>query len=181
MRTARAFFVAPDNGLLSYVLADDPPLMSVALSNPRFQRQPVSHTFHGRDLFAPAAAHLARGLPLDGLGDRVDGLLTFPVPSPVSRPDGDLLGHVLHVDRFGNLVLDVRAGDWKAAPGETVVEIAGRRIRGLSRTYADASPGELLACVGSTRDHLEIAIREGSAADFLGVSVGETVTIHHNT
>jgi S-adenosylmethionine hydrolase len=181
VRTEReSFFVAPDNGVLSHVLADDPPVMAVTLDNPRFHRQPVSRTFHGRDIFAPAAAHLARGLSLESLGDPIADLVVFPVPAPVPGPDGSLQGHVLHVDRFGNLVLDVRAEDLGAAAG-VVVEVAGRRIVGLSWTYADALPGELLTYVGSTRGHLEVAICEGNAAETLGVSVGEVVALYRET
>jgi S-adenosylmethionine hydrolase len=181
VRTEKAFFVAPDNGVLGQVLAGDPPAMAVVLNNPRFHEPSVSRTFHGRDVFAPAAAHLARGLPLADMGDPLADLVTFPVPVPVPAPDGGLQGHVLHVDRFGNLVLDVRAEDLGAAAGELVIEVAGRRIIGLSRTYADAAPGELLAYVGSTRNHLEVAIREGNAVDYLGVAVGEVVTLRHET
>lgn len=180
VRTDQAHFVAPDNGVLSHVLAvaQDPPAMAVVLNNPHFHRQPVSRTFHGRDIFAPAAAHLARGLPLENLGDPIADLVTFPVPAPLPRPGGGWQGHVLHIDRFGNLILDVREEDLGAAD-RVVIEVAGRRITGLSRTYAEAAPGELLAYVGSTRGHLEVALREGNAAESLGLAVGDGVALYY--
>jgi S-adenosylmethionine hydrolase len=176
-----ALFVAPDTGVLSYVLAaaHDPPALAVVLNDPHFHRQPVSRTFHGRDIFAPAAAHLARGLPLESLGDPIADLVTFPVPAPLPRPGGGWQGHVLHIDRFGNLILDVREEDLGAAAEGVVVEVAGRRIVGLARAYAEAAPGELLAYVGSTRGHLEVAIREGNAAESLGLAVGDGVALYY--
>ncbi|HKB49078.1 MAG TPA: SAM-dependent chlorinase/fluorinase, partial [Ktedonobacterales bacterium] len=99
------FFVGPDNGLFSYVLAAAPPDEAVALDVPRFHLPDPSATFHGRDIFAPCAAHLARGIPLGKLGSAiaVASLVTFALPRPVWQEDM-LHGHVLHVDRFGNLI-----------------------------------------------------------------------------
>ena len=107
-------FVAPDNGLLSadklrpYVLAQEPLHMAVELTNPRFHRRPVSNTFHGRDIFAPAAAHVARGVSLAELGTPIDQLVTWPLPRPEGRSEGSLVGHILHIDHFGNCITDLR-------------------------------------------------------------------------
>ncbi len=178
VRTAQGTFVAPDNGLLSYVLASANVEEAVSLTQPAYRLPHVSATFHGRDIFAPAAAHLANGVPLAELGPRAINLVRLPLPQPESTPQGDLVAHVMHVDRFGNLILDVTAGD---LPDQVTFELAGRKIERLSHTFADVTPGELVAYVGSTRDHVEIAVRGGDAARVLGVGIGDKVLIGFRT
>ena len=175
VRTSQGLFVAPDNGVLSYVLASTHVEEAVSLTNPDYRLPEVSTTFHGRDIFAPAAAHLARGVPLGALGPRAINLVRLPLPHPESLPQGDLIAHVMHVDRFGNLILDATARDLPHR--EVAFELAGRRIEQLSNTFADVEPGELVAYVGSTRDHLEIALRNGHAARELNMSFGDEVVI----
>jgi len=175
LRAAQACFVAPDNGVLSYVLAREGMSEAVGLTNPRYHRPTVSRTFHGRDIFAPVAAHLARGVPLAELGGPLTEVVTFPLPQPRVLPDGDVAGHVLHIDRFGNLVLDVREGDGILGKG-LVLEAAGCRIQGLGRTFSDVPAGELVAYIGSS-GHLEIALREGNAARSLGMEIGDHILL----
>jgi S-adenosylmethionine hydrolase len=174
VHTSQGTFVAPDNGVLSYVLASTNVHEAVSLTNPAYRLPQVSSTFHGRDIFAPAAAHLANGVPLTELGPRAINLVRLPVPEAEFTPGGDLIAHVLHVDHFGNLILDVTAGDLAE---EVTFELAGRRIEGLSRTFADVAPGDPVAYIGSTRDHVEIALRNGNAAQEIGVDVGDEVLI----
>jgi S-adenosylmethionine hydrolase len=174
VRTSQGTFVAPDNGVLSYVLNKADVYEAVSLTNPAYQLPHVSTTFHGRDIFAPAAAHLATGVPLEELGPRAINLVRLPVPKPEATPDGDLVAHVMHVDRFGNLILDATSDD---VDEESTLELGERRIEGLSRTFADVAHGELLAYVGSSRDHVEVAVREGNAARELGVAAGDDVLI----
>ncbi len=174
VRTSQGVFVAPDNGVLSYVLASANVDEAVSLTNPAYRLPEVSTTFHGRDIFAPAAAHLAGGVPLSELGPRAINLVRLPPPGPEFTPEGDLIAHVMHVDHFGNLILDVTAGD---LVGEVTFELAGRKIEALSSTFADVEPGELVAYVGSTRDHVEIALREGDAAREMGLGIGDEVLI----
>jgi S-adenosylmethionine hydrolase len=174
VRSSQGTFVAPDNGVLSYVLASTDIHEAFSLTNPAYQLPQVSATFHGRDIFAPAAAHLVKGVSLTELGPRAINLVRLALPEPEFTPGGDLIGHVLHIDHFGNLILDVTAGDLAE---EVTFELAGRRIEGLSRTFADVAPGGLVAYVGSTRDHVEIALRDGHAAQEIGVEVGEEVLI----
>lgn len=175
LRAAQACFVAPDNGVLSYVLAREGMKEAVSLTHSRYHRPTVSHTFHGRDIFAPVAAHLARGVPLAELGEPLAEIVTFSLPQPQVLPDGEVIGHVLHVDRFGNLILDVREGDFILGEG-LVLEVAGRHIRGLRRTFTDVPAGELVAYVGSS-GHLEIALREGNAAQSLGMERGDKILL----
>lgn len=191
LATGSATFVAPDNGLLSFVLEALSPgvwdlpspgplelrplvagLRAVVLTEERFWRRPVSQTFHGRDIFAPVAAHLAAGVPLEELGPATDRLLSFPVPRARRQADGSLAGEVLAVDRFGNLITSVREGELPPDPVE--VEIGGRTLRGLSRSYVEAQG--LLAVVGSL-GYLEVALRDGSATEALGLGVGAGVRV----
>ncbi len=153
--------VAPDNGVLTMVLEEAERWRAVALEIP-----PVaSTTFHGRDVFAPAAARLAAGAALDDLGEPVDDLVMLP-----GRGASPERGVVRTVDRFGNLVTDLPGSAWRRG---AEVEIAGRSVP-CAGTYGDVAPGELLALVGSDRT-VEIAVRDGSAAAALGVGVGTSV------
>ena len=185
-------FLAPDNGLLTHAVREAPEyeeamtgasfLQTVSmpvpagcaayrLSNEALWRKPVSDTFHGRDVFAPVAAHLSLGLPPQEVGEPVATLACLSIPHPRRRGD-EIAGHVVHVDRFGNLVTTIEGA---AIAGRDVeVAIGSRRIRGISRSYAEG--GELLAIIGSGGS-LEIAARDGSAAWSLGVGVGEPVVV----
>jgi S-adenosylmethionine hydrolase len=167
-------FVVPDNGVLSYVLASTNVEEAVSLTQAAYRLPHVSATFHGRDIFAPAAAYLANGVPLTELGPRAINLVRLPMPQPEPTPQGDLVAHVMHVDRFGNLVLDVTA---EALAGRATFELAGRKVERLSHTFADVAAGEPVAYVGSTRDHVEIGLRNGNAARVLGAGVGDEVLI----
>jgi S-adenosylmethionine hydrolase len=174
VHTSQGAFVAPDNGVLSYVLATADVWEAVSLTNPAYQMPQVTTTFHGRDIFSPAAAHLANGVPLTELGPRAINLARMTLPTPESMPEGDLVAHVMHVDHFGNLILDATAAD---LGGKATFELAGHKIEEISRTFADVAPGDLVAYVGSSRDHVEIAVRDGDAARELGVSVNDQVLI----
>jgi S-adenosylmethionine hydrolase len=142
------------------------------VANRRYFLPRVSRTFHGRDIFAPVAAHLAGGLPAHLLGPRLVAPALLPPSAPRPLADGSLLCHVAYVDRFGNLVTDALAADLPA--GDLVVEAAGRTIHGLSPSY-EAGDG-LLALVDSW-DHLEIALRGGSAAEALRLGQGDAVVV----
>ena len=176
VKTETASYVAPDNGVLGLILAQGNAHSAVHLTEPRYHLSPVSATFHGRDIFAPAAAHLACGVDLREMGEEV-GLSELAalhdLEEPVRGSGGSWLGEVVHVDRFGNLVTNLRGTH--ASDGRSI-EIAGERIRGLSRTYGDVGSGELVAYVGSS-GYLEIAVREGSAATKLGADVGDPVQV----
>jgi len=172
-------FIAPDNGLLTLVLAGAEPRRIVSVANSRFFRQPMSATFHGRDIFAPVAAHLTLGVGLDTLGPAVADPVRLENTAARRTGDGAIEGQVIHADRFGNLVTNIAEGDLDALDrprGELCVEIAGRRIRGLAASYAQAPRGALLALVGST-GLLEVSANCGSARDILKVARGERVRV----
>ncbi|MEX1254806.1 MAG: SAM-dependent chlorinase/fluorinase [Dehalococcoidia bacterium] len=181
LQTPGGRFVGPDNGVLSSALPDEgrpngdytarevellAGHRAFAITNERYLRAPVSATFHGRDVFAPAAAHLSLDVPIEDLGDPVESVLALP-PLRASRDDAGLRAQVIHIDRFGNVVLDARAED--AGPS-FAVEIAGQLVPGPVRTYAEASG--LAAVVGSA-GYLEIVLPSGNAAQALDVDLGE--------
>jgi S-adenosylmethionine hydrolase len=156
------WFVAPDNGLLSF------------LPSPRFVSLPIppdaAPTFHGRDVFAPAAAAIAAGARLEDLGSPVTDPHRSPLPAP--RHDGTaLMGQVLYVDRFGTLISNIPGPD--VEPGVRI-RVAGTDVGALRRTFGDVERGTLVALVGSGGT-VEIAVRDGSAARLLGVGVGAEV------
>jgi S-adenosylmethionine hydrolase len=182
IQTARACYVAPDNGVLDLALAQDPArkAVRVRVAGSRFVRPQVSATFHGRDVFAPVAAHLACGAALDEVGDEIPtaGLVALPRIQPQTDASGNWVGEVLHVDRFGNLITSIQypTGQYPAPNQSLSLHVGQARITGLSRTFADVEPGELVAYVGSS-GYLEIAEREGHAAGRLAVSVGAPVRV----
>jgi S-adenosyl-L-methionine hydrolase (adenosine-forming) len=158
------YLVGPDNGVLSPALFTlDARVVALPV-----ERQ-ASPTFHGRDVFAPAAAQLALGAPIDSLGDWHAEPVRLRTPQPQRQLDGSLQGEVLTIDRFGNAItnLSVRAF--------AEVEIAGQRARAV-RTYGDAQSGELVALIGSS-GFVEIAVREGSAANALRLTRGQAAIL----
>jgi S-adenosylmethionine hydrolase len=176
IETAHGWFVGPNNGLLT--LAAPAPRRAYRLEHPAFRLPVLSRTFHGRDLFAPAAAYLANGAPAAAMGPALDEARIVQLDLPaVRREAGTLRGEVIHVDRFGNLITNV-FGDYVAEPRpeECCVEIGGARITGVRRGYFEAGSGELCAVVGSA-GLLEVAVREGSATARLGLGRGAEVRV----
>ena len=175
VRTPRGTFVAPDNGVLSYVLASESVSQMVHLTNSQYWLSPVSNNFHGRDVFAPVAAHLSLGVALSDLGPALNDPMRFEIAGPHVREDGSILGQVVHVDRFGNLITNVSRESLPA--GRLVrVHIEGQEVVGPLKAYALAADGELLTLIGS-EGYLEIALRNGSAAETLEVGRGAGVVV----
>ena len=170
VRGARHLYVAPDNGLLCLALRVDPPQYAVALDNPRYFLLRVSNTFHGRDIFAPVAAHLVNGIPLEQLGSPIapQSLQVLEDIDPEIH-EGYIITHPLHADRFGNLIFDLHEDAFRRwlPPGRKVsVEFGYRRIP-LKRTFSDVKEGKLVAYFGSN-GYLEIAVNAGSALFLFG-------------
>lgn len=174
-RLGRQQFLAPDNGLLSRLALRTPPREIIRLTNPEFWLQPVSATFHGRDILAPVAARLSAGLDPRRLGPPQEKLVRLDWPQPVVHPHG-IDGHVLAIDAFGNVVTNVTA-DMLPDGGQRVrVACEGQEATAHVRTYGDAAAGTLVSLVGST-DRLELAVVGGSAAARLATQVDRAVTI----
>lgn len=173
------YFVAPDNGVLSWVFANTEREEVVELRNSQYFLPEISHTFHGRDIFAPVAAHIAAGVPLSSLGPAVADPVMLPLPELHIEPDV-IRAQIAHVDRFGNLItnLDVETLQRWQGETETGIEIsaAARRLHGVRDTYGSAERGDLLALIESS-GYLEIAVREGSAGQVLGLRRGDAVEV----
>ncbi|NIM04200.1 MAG: hypothetical protein GTN65_00950 [Armatimonadetes bacterium] len=179
-RAGEWFFVAPDNGLLTFILQDHSDFQMVSLEDPAFRLSRVSRTFAGRDIFAPAAAHLANEVSLETFGPPVTDPVMLEVPRPVLREDG-IEAHILYIDRFGNGITDLREEEfesWHQGKGRRdIVTRAGESlIRGLSQSYSEAAEGNPLALFSSSQ-RLEIAINQGNAARRLSLAAGDTIRL----
>lgn len=201
VQTDHGTYVAPDNGVLSYVLAQVQDAHAVTLAYAAYQRDAISETFHGRDIFSPAAAHLASEVPISELGPERDSWTELAPPRLTLAADA-IHGEVLHVDHFGNVITSIGTLTWtgettltltptfgaSACAGDSVtldtahshVQIGNHTLSGINRTYGDVSPGELTALVGST-EQLEIGVNQGHAARRLQVQPGDPVTLKRYT
>jgi hypothetical protein len=183
VEAAGHLFVAPDNGVLSMVYDAAKPKVRV-ISNPKLMARDVSRTFHGRDIFAPAAAHLARGVPAARFGAPAAGLGVFIAdyiriadikPSRLSR--NCWRGTIFRADRFGNLITNFHIDDFaRVTAGPFELRVGAERIRRLALTFSEAAIGELVAVFGSS-DYLEIVANQASAAQILGCGARSPVEL----
>jgi S-adenosylmethionine hydrolase len=175
--TDGAVLIGPDNGLLApAVEALGGARAIVELKHTALFHHPVSATFHGRDIFAPVAAHVAGGLDPLTLGPRRDDLARLSLPAPRLSADS-VAGEVIHVDRFGNLLTNIEATALAAFRDQSLsVTVGAMSLTGLVTTYADVAPGRVCALVSSWGT-LEIACRDGSAAAALAAGRGAAVTV----
>lgn len=178
MRSDGHIFLAPDNGVLSVVAEDKGHEVLIEVAEKRFSLPDVSSTFHGRDIFAPVAAHIAAGTPLEELGAPADKLRMLSVPEAAVSNEGVIEGQILWTDRFGNLITNIPARMVEArAKGRVVtVQVGSMEIAGLRRSYSEVQVGEPLAMIGSF-GMLEVAVRQGSAAAQLGVNRGKRLRV----
>jgi S-adenosylmethionine hydrolase len=174
-RIGACFYVGPDNGTTDLVVVNRPVAEAVLLTNPTYTRPSVSATFEGRDRFAPAAAWLARGTPLASFGSATTLSARLLWTEPHASGE-DLVGEILHVDRFGNLVTNIDRRCAALAAGVARISVADRVGVSLVHTYGEAPEGSVVALVGST-DRLEIAVVGGNAAMSLGVGRGAPVRV----
>ncbi|MES2201865.1 MAG: SAM-dependent chlorinase/fluorinase [candidate division FCPU426 bacterium] len=175
VQTPDATFLAPDNGVLTYVLEGRPILMSRLVTNPLYFLPKVSATFHGRDIFAPVAGHLLMGADPHLLGPAAGKLFLLPSLPQVQWEGDTARGRVISADRFGNLLTNVPEALFSGRRVTSVL-VKGRILRGLSPSYSSVEPGEIGALWEST-GHLEIFERNGSAAKHLGASNGDEVIL----
>ncbi len=181
MQKGETILVGPDNGVLSLLASGlkqgGEEVQAVHLTRPQFWLPRVSNTFHGRDVFAPCAAQLSLGAPLEALGEPIADWVRLAPVLATQREDGAWVGRVRHSDRFGNLVTNITEEMLRgAAPPQIVVQLAGKTIVGLKPTYAEGAEGELMAVIGSNWD-LEIVQRNGNAAEALGAAPGAEVVV----
>lgn len=172
--------LAPDNGLISLIHRDFAMEELRAIENTRLFRQEISATFHGRDVLAPVAGHLAQGMPLQDVGPIVDKLEILNLERPTSLANGGIEGQVLYVDRFGNLISNISQMDLETAAQGMArrfnVHVGPLRVGPLRSTYADVAPGEIVAVIGST-GMVEVAINQGNAAAQLRAAPGTIIAV----
>lgn len=174
VQTARYFFVGPDNGVLSTALARERVIAVHRLENPRYWLPEISATFHGRDVFAPVAAHLSLGIAIRNFGPQAKNYVRLDWPNPRVAA-GRIQGEVVYVDRFGNAITNIREKTLDALR-EPGVFVARKRVCGLAPTYHSVRAGRALAVIGSS-GFVEIAVNGASAAKMLKLKAGTCVEI----
>jgi len=174
VQTANYIFVGPDNGVLSFALANEKIKSIQRLENDRYFLKPISHTFHGRDIFAPVAAHLSRGVAIDKLGPKQKEIVQLTWPEPeISKKL--IRGEVIYVDRFGNAITNIENASLDSKRRLHVL-IAGKRICAVEPFYQSVPVGKTVAVPGSS-GFLEIAINGGSATKSLRLKTGDKLTV----
>jgi S-adenosylmethionine hydrolase len=172
------YFIGPDNGLLSLLLskaeASSQPISFIHLDRPEYWLPEVSNVFHGRDVFAPVAAHLAAGVPFSLLGTSINDPVRLDIPTPVPIPGG-WLGQVIHIDHFGNLSTNLNAS-YINTEKEVMINIKGEQINGLVSAFGERRSGTLIALLNSSGS-LAISVVNGNAALSLGAMVGDKIEV----
>ncbi len=172
------YFVAPDNGVLSAVYDSTEALYVWNVTSEHYFRQPISNTFHGRDVFAPVAGWLSKSWQTSAFGDPVEDFVRFAIPKP--KVNGNSIrAIVLRIDNFGNLITNLKAEDAPAlvtADAKFVIKVGKGEVTKLLPTFANGTAGEVFGVIGSS-GYLEISVNKGSAARALGVGRGAEVTV----
>ena len=172
-------FVAPDNGVLSMVYAKEERMRVRHVTSDHYFRQPVSNTFHGRDVFAPIAAYLAKLVDSDKFGEEIEDYVRFAAPKPKPAGENRIRGVVLKVDRFGNLITNVTPDDAPAVFGGKAgfkIVVGSKEITEIRTSYAEGAPGEVFGVLGSM-GYLEIVANRAPAAQLTGAGKGAEVSI----
>jgi S-adenosyl-L-methionine hydrolase (adenosine-forming) len=172
------YFVAPDNGVLSSVYDQTEALYVWNITSEHYFRNPVSNTFHGRDIFAPVAAWLSKSWQSSSFGDPITDFVRFALPKP--KTVGNIVkGAVLRVDHFGNLITNITAEDVPAlvaADGKFTIRLGNGQVSKVVQTFAQGAPGEIVGIIGSS-GFLEISVNKGNAARTLAAARGAEVTV----
>ena len=171
--------MAPDNGVLSMVYAREERIHVRHITSDHYFRQPVSNTFHARDVFAPVAGYLAKMVDSHKFGDEIEDFVRFAAPKPKPAGDDKIRAVVLKVDRFGNLITNVTPEDAPAlfAPNAAFKIVVGsKEISDIRAAYAEGAPGEVFAVLGSM-GYLEIVANRAAAAQLTGAAKGSEVSI----
>lgn len=175
-RFGSQIYVGPDNGLITAVYSWSQrqgwPMEFYHLDQPQYWLKEISNVFHGRDIFAPVAAHLATGLPLDSVGSRIHDPVLLPWPSVERTPNG-LRGEIIYLDHFGNIGTNIYIADLESL-GKVSVRIGGVEIEGVVRTFGDRMPGDFVALINSS-GYLSVAATNGNARERLGAQIGDPV------
>jgi len=176
----RHHFVAPDNGVLSLIYGREERMSVRHITADHYYLQPLSKTFHARDIFAPVAAYLAKGVDGGKFGEEITDFVRFNAPKPKPTDGKTLRGVVLKVDRFGNLVTNITPQDapmlFEAEPAPFRLVVGKREISEIHQNYSEGAPGEVFGILGSM-GYLEIAANRGSAAQQAGATKGSEVSL----
>jgi len=173
------YFIGPDNGIFSLTMEGKTPSRIVHLSNPAYHLQPTSRTFHGRDIFAPVAAHLSLGVPPAEFGESQNSFVRLALPKTVRR-DREIDGEILYIDGYGNLFTNVSEHDLTGLPSSGLAIALGPvRVKGLAPSYASAGAGDFIAVINSW-GLLEISVYKESAQRLSGAKIGDRVRINWN-
>ncbi len=167
------YFVAPDNGILTWVM-DEPDFSAYEITADHYFRKPISGTFHGRDIFAPVAGYISRGMPLAHLGPKMAEPVRLNVPVAKKVREGLIQGAILAVDQFGNLITNLRPEH--VPPSSRIILSGQREITRFQKTYSEGTPGELFVIQGST-GYMEISLKNGSAAATLDLKPGAPIGV----
>jgi len=175
--TSRYYFVGPDNGLFTLALLQDQVRRVVALTSQKYFLPRIRSIFHGRDVFAPVAAHLSKGVLPQAFGQKIDTWESLHVPRPKRKGRG-LRGEIFHIDVFGNLISNISEACLSefSEVQSFSIRIGNRVINGLKKAYCEAKKGEVMALIGSG-GFLEVSVREGSARKKLGVERGDKINV----
>jgi S-adenosyl-L-methionine hydrolase (adenosine-forming) len=173
IRAGNYFFVGPDNGIFSYICDQEPDFKAFHLDNENYFRQPVSSTFHGRDIFSPIAAVLSLGTAPQEVGTEINDLVRLNTLKPARLKNGSVKGRVIHIDRFGNCITNIGRDDFTTAAQLT---ISGKVVKSFKRFFAEEGDDKLFGVWGSA-GFLEVAANNRSAAKLLGIKRGEPVVL----
>ncbi len=171
------YFIAPDNGLLSFVFNEEKNFFVFELTNEKFFKYSISRTFHGRDIFAPAAAHLSNGTKPNEFGKEIKDFVRFEESQPRKVSKKETEAEIIYVDRFGNLITNLTQKD---LPESFTIEINGKKISKLQNFFAEAEKNELFMILGSA-GFLEIASFQDSAINLLNIKVGQKFILKENS
>ena len=173
VETEAYFFVAPDNGLLSFVFDESESFSVFELTNEKFFAANISATFHGRDLFAPVAAHLSHGVKPKEFGAAISDFKRFAETKPKLTSKNETQAEIIHIDRFGNLITNLKRAD---LPENFALGVGAKRIEKLRKYFAEAEESEVFMIFGSA-DFLEIAAFQDSAKELLKAKTGQKITV----
>lgn len=173
--TENYYFIAPDNGLLNLVLSNESNYRVFEITNQDYFLNPVSHTFHGRDIFAPSAAWLSKGVETKDFGKEIFDLKFFDNAKPKRISENEIEGEIIHIDRFGNLVTNLKINDLKF---DFSIEFEDKKIDRHLTHYAEAKTGEIFTIWGSA-DYLEIVAFKNSATQLLNAKIGCKIVVKY--
>ncbi|MCP4266484.1 MAG: SAM-dependent chlorinase/fluorinase [Candidatus Brocadiaceae bacterium] len=179
LKTDDYLFLAPDNGVLSFIIEKEKAPSVREVTNRELFLKEISNTFHGRDIFAPVAAHLSKGQEFNGLGGEISKTNKIDLPKPIRSPDGELTAEVIYVDSFGNLVTNINreiVDSMNVGAERLSITMGRRRINGICDSYADVGDNEALVIFGSS-GYLEISINRGNAGDVLRLKKGDKLVL----